>query len=322
MRAAIVEENGPIDRLRVGELAPPKPSADQILVRVHAAAVNPADLKVVSGKDGAAFIHAKRFPTAIGYDFSGVVEEVGAGVGGHGVGDEVFGFLPYSMRTTQGSFAELVAVAPDSVATKPPGVSHEEAAASATVGCTALQGLRDDGRLQSGQRVLINGASGGVGSFAVQIAKELGAEVWGTSSAAKLDFVRRLGAVEALDYRKTPLRSIDAKFDVVLDAACTSSFQEVRPLLERGGAYVTLLPSPSLFGGMLMSLFSTKRCRLVMVKPRAADLDQLGRWLAAGRLETSIEETFPLSEARTALSAQESGSIRGKLAIRVLEAAS
>jgi len=319
MRAVILDRNGPIDSLRIGEMDAPSMSADEILVRVHAAAVNPADLKVVSGKDGAAFIHARKFPTAIGYDFSGVVEKVGANVRGRTVGDEVFGFLPYSGTNKQGSFAELVSVKAHAVGVKPGGVSHEQAAASATVGCTALQGLRDKGGLRAGQRALINGASGGVGSFAVQIARQLGAEVWGTASAANADFVRELGAARVIDYRKTPLRSLDAKLDVVLDAAVTSSFQEVRGLLNAGGAYVTLLPSTSLFVGMVSSLFSSKRCGLVMVKSRAADLDQLGQWLAAGEVRASIDETFPLSEITTALSVQESGSIRGKLAIRLGE---
>jgi NADPH:quinone reductase-like Zn-dependent oxidoreductase len=319
MRAVILDKNGPIESLRIGDLDPPHMGADDILVRVHAAAVNPADLKVVSGENGAGFIHAKRFPTAIGYDFSGVVEGVGANVRGRSAGDEVFGFLPYARSNDQGTFAELVSVKPDAVGAKPPEISHEQAAASTTVGCTALQGLRDKGGLKAGQRVLINGASGGVGSFAVQIAKQLGAEVWGTASAAKADFVRNLGAIEVVDYRRTPLRSLPTKFDVVLDAASMSSFQEVRSLLTNGGAYVTLLPSASLFAAMLWTLFSSKRCGLVIVKSRAADLDQLGRWLAEGKLRASIEETFDLSQIATALAAQQSGSIQGKLAVRVEE---
>jgi NADPH:quinone reductase-like Zn-dependent oxidoreductase len=319
MRAAILDENGPIDNLRIGEMESPQVGTDAILVRVHAAAVNPGDLKVVSGKDGGAFLHAKNFPTAIGFDFSGVVEKVGARVRSRSVGDEVFGYLAYSMTNKQGSFAELVAVKPHTVGTKPAGVSHEQAAASATVGCTALQALRDKGRLKRGQRVLVNGASGGVGTYAVQIAKLLGAEVWGTASAANADFVRDLGATQVVDYRKTPLSSLEAKFDIVLDAASMSSFQEVRDLLNAGGAYVTLLPSASLFGGMLLTLFSSKRCAFVMARSRAADLDQLGRWLAAGQVRAPIEETFAFAQITQALAAQESRSLQGKLAVRIHE---
>ncbi|MDH4281022.1 MAG: NAD(P)-dependent alcohol dehydrogenase [Myxococcales bacterium] len=319
MRAAILERNGSIESVRVGELDPPKLTADTILVRVVASAVNPADLKVVSGKEGGAFLHAKNFPTAFGFDFSGVIEDVGTNVGARSVGDEVFGFLPYSPRTKQGSFAELVAVKPESVGIKPPGVSHEDAAAAATVGCSALQGLRDKGRLEPGQRALINGASGGVGSHAVQIAAALGAEVIGTASAAKADFVRKLGAGRVIDYRQTPLSTLNETFDVFLDAAATSSFAEAKALLNQGGAYVTLLPSAALFGGMLSSLFSSKRCGVITVQSRSADLDQLATWLVAGKLKASVEHTFPLSDITTALSTLASGSVRGKVAVRIAE---
>jgi NADPH:quinone reductase-like Zn-dependent oxidoreductase len=217
----------------------------------------------------------------------------------------------------QGSFAELVAVKPDNVGVKPENVSHEDAAAAATVGCTALQALRDKGRLRAGQRVLVNGASGGVGSYAVQIARLCGAEVWGTASAAKADFVRSLGAAQVVDYRSTPIGSIDETFDVLLDAASNSSFQETKHLLNRGGAYVTLLPSLRFFPGMLLSFFSSKRCALVTVRSRDTDLDQLGAWLATGDLRASVEQTFPLSDVSGALSMLQSGAVQGKLAVRI-----
>jgi NADPH:quinone reductase-like Zn-dependent oxidoreductase len=210
-----------------------------------------------------------------------------------------------------------VAVGPETVGHKPPSVTHEDAAATATVGCTALQSLRDKGRLKAGQRVLVNGASGGVGSHAVQIATELGAQVWGTTSAAKADFVRSLGAARVIDYNETPPGSVDGKFDVVLDAASKSSFQAVRRLLNRGGSYVTLLPSPGFLGGMFLSAFSSKRCGVVVVKSRTDDLDQLGRWLGEGKLEASVEKTFALSDITTALAAFEAGGARGKLAVHI-----
>jgi NADPH:quinone reductase-like Zn-dependent oxidoreductase len=317
MRAAILRKNGPIDSVELGEIDAPTVGPDEILVRVHAAAINPADIKVVTGKGGGGFIHAMKFPMTFGYDFSGVVGEVGARVSSRNVGDLVFGHLPYSWSTRQGSFAELVAVKPDSVGVKPQNVSHEDAAGAATVGCTALQAMRDKGGLRAGQRVLVNGASGGVGSYAVQIARLLGAEVWGTASAAKAGFVRGLGAAHVVDYRETPLASIGETFDVLLDAAANSSFQRTKHLLNRGGAYVTLLPSPSLLGGMLSSLFSSKRCTSITVKSREADLDQLGAWLADGGLNASVEKTFSLSDIAGGLSALQSGSVRGKLAVRV-----
>jgi NADPH:quinone reductase-like Zn-dependent oxidoreductase len=319
MRAAILDKYGAIEDLRIGEIERPKLTDSTILVRVCAASINPADIKVIRGKDGGGFLHARNFPTAIGFDFSGVVEQVGANAEGRAVGDEVFGHLAYSPSTKQGSFAELVAVKPDSVGIKPPGVRHEDAAAAATVGCTALQGLRDRGRLRSGQRVLVNGASGGVGSYAVQIAAALGADVVGTASAAKASFVLSLGAEQVIDYRETPLSSLNETFDVFLDAAAMSSFGEAKRLLNRGGAYVTLLPSASVFGAMVLSLLSSKRCGFVTVQSRAADLEQLASWIVSGVLKTSVEETFPLSDIHTALSALDSGRVRGKLAVRIDE---
>lgn len=319
MRAAILDKNGAIDSLRVGEIEPPELAPKTVMVRVHAASINPADLKAIRGKDGGGFLHAKNFPTAIGFDFSGVVEAVGANARGRAIGDEVFGHLPYSPFNRQGSFAELVVVKPDSVGIKPASVSHEDAAAAATAGCSALQGLRDRGRLKPSQRVLVNGASGGVGSYAVQIARALGAEVVGTASAAKASFVRSLGAEEVIDYRQTSISSLSQTFDLFLDAASTSSFGEAKALLNRGGSYVTLLPSASLVGGMLLSLFSSKRCAFVTVQSRAADLEQLASWMVSGELQASVEETFALSDINGALSALDSGRVRGKLAVRIDE---
>ena len=318
MRAAILEKNGPVDSVVLGELPAPRLGRDEILVRVHASSVNPADVKVCTGRDGGGFIHARKFPMAVGFDFSGVVEEVGAGVTTRSVGDAVFGHLPYSPTTRQGSLAELVAVKPGSVGVKPESVPHEQAAAAATVGCTALQGLRDRGRLQAGQRVLVNGASGGVGSYAVQIARLLGAEVWGTASAAKADFVRSLGAAEVVDYRATPVEAIDGSFDVLLDAASMSSFGKTKHLLNRGGAYVTLLPSLGFLGGFVQSLLTSRRCAFVTVQSRESDLEQLARWIASGELAPCVQQTFPISEVSAALAALEGGTVRGKLAVRVV----
>jgi len=317
MLAAILDRNGPLESVRIGEIEAPTMGRDEILVRVRAAATNPADMKVVTGKDGGVFLHAKNFPMTFGFDFSGVVEEVGADVQGRLVGDEVFGFLAYARSTKQGSFAELVSVKPDTVGDKPSNITHEEAAAAATTGCTALQALEEKGRLRSGQKILVHGASGGVGSYAVQIASQLGAEVWGTASSAKADFVKRLGAARVIDYKTTPLGSIDEKFNLVLDAASKSSFGKVSSILEPGGAYVTLLPSLGFLVGMLTSFFSGKRCGTVVVKSRTADLNRLAGWFALGKLEASVDSTFPLSEIQAALAAQRAGTVQGKLAVTI-----
>jgi len=321
VRAFAIERHGTVEGLRQRELPAPEPTVDQVLVRVHAAALNPADAKVLSGRDGGRFLHASSFPLVLGFDFSGVVEWVGSSVGGHSVGDEVFGFLPYSRKNRQGSFAEYVAVHGDSVSAKPEGVSHIEAACSATVASTALQALRDKGRLRAGQWVLVNGASGGVGLYALQIAKHMGATVWGTCSAAKIDLVADLGADEIVDYIATPLNELHenprARFDLVLDAAATSSLGACRGVLKRGGTYVTLLPSLRFLTGLVRGLMTGRSSRLVVVASRRDDLEELAKGMAEGWLRHTIDTVYPFDEVPEAMRQLVSGDVVGKIAIDV-----
>lgn len=290
--------------------------AGHVLLRVEAAALNPADVKVIAGGFDGRLLHATGDPLLLGFDFSGVVEAVGAGVTTLRVGDAAFGHLPYSGKNAQGSLSDFLLVPAESVAIKPDAVEHAAAAASATTGSTALQGLRDKGRLQPGGRVLINGASGGVGAHAVQIARLLGAEaVVGTCSAAKMDFVSGLGAT-AVDYRQTPLTAIEGgPFDVILDAAATASYRACRSLLTPRGAYVTTLPGAGLLLDMLWAAFSERRAGFVVVRSRQADLAQLGAWMAAGELEATLDTTVPRTEIERGLARLQSGAVQGKVAI-------
>ena len=174
MRGYAIDHFGTIDDLRLrDDLEAPTPGPGQVLVNVAAAALNPSEWKVLSGNTAGRFLHAPRFPLVLGYDFSGQIEALGAEVDDFEVGDSVFGFLPYSRKNRQGSLCELVAVPAETIAPKPDRVSHIEAACAATAGVTALQALSDKGRLDSDQRVLVNGASGGVGSYAIQIVRAM-----------------------------------------------------------------------------------------------------------------------------------------------------
>ncbi|HVM33610.1 MAG TPA: NAD(P)-dependent alcohol dehydrogenase, partial [bacterium] len=289
--------------------------AGQVLVEVKGAAFNPADLKVISGKDGGPFLHAAQFPIQLGFDYAGVVAEVGAGETELLAGQAVYGFLAYSPKTTQGSFASYVAVSPEELYLKPQQLDFASAASLATAGVTALRALRDKGRLQAGQSVLINGAAGGVGSLAVQIAKILGARVTATAGGKNLDFVRSLGADQALDYRATPLGEYPGPFDIFLDAASASSFGAAAPLLKPGGIYVTLLPKPSLLVGWLASLFSSKACRFVITASQKADLALLAEWVEAGKLKATVEKTFRFEEVPAGLEELKKASPRGKFAV-------
>ncbi len=318
MRAYASDRHGDIKDLTLrDDIAKPAPGPNELLVKVKAAAVNPADLKVLMGKDGGAFLHASRFPLLLGFDFSGVVVEVGSAVQGRKVGDEVFGFLPYARSTRGGTFAEYVAVGEGTVGTKPKTISHEAAATAATSSLTALQALRGKGNLTSGQSVLINGASGGVGSCAVQIAKALGATVTGTCSGAKAAHVKAAGADHVIDYKTTPLSQIEERFDVVFDVASNSSFGVCGKLLKPSGTYVALLPSPRLFLGMGAALFSSKKCTFLMVTPVTSDLDDVAAWFDAGKLKPSVDTVYPLTELPKALERQRAGDVRGKLAITI-----
>jgi NADPH:quinone reductase-like Zn-dependent oxidoreductase len=313
MRASAIERFGDIADVAVRDVPEPEPADGELLVDVKAAAVNPADIKVLTHEDGGAFLHASKFPLVLGFDFSGVVANT---AGKYKPGDEVFGFLPYRRSTRGGTFAERVTAAADGVGPKPRHLSHEQAAAAATTAMSALQCLRD--RFPAGGAVLINGASGGVGSYAVEIAKNLGAGlIVGTASAAKAEYVRSRGAHRVVDYKTTPIREIGAQFDVVVDAAATSSFGACASILKPKGTYITTLPSGALVAGMLRAAFSSKKCKLLLVKNAAADFEQLARWFDEGKLSPVLDRAYPLAEVPAALQRLRDGDVRGKLAITI-----
>ncbi len=318
MNAWSIPKYGQIEDLSYGDYPTPPCGKEQVLVKIKAAALNPADLKVISGKDGGTLLHAPNFPLVPGYDFSGVIEELGEHVRDLKKDQEVFGFLPYAKSTKQGSLAEYLTVNADTISPKPANVSHEEAAASATCGTTALAGLRDKGQLKSGQHVLINGASGGVGSFAVQIAKLMGASVWGTASNKNLNAVLNLGAQKAIDYKKTSISALTDTFDIFFDISSTTSFHQTLDKLNKGGTYITLLPSATLATGILRSLFSSKNSRFVIVKPNSPDLAQLASWMAGGQLKPLIGARYPMDEAKEALQHLRRG-CAGKIVVSIRE---
>jgi len=316
MRAYGSPAAGDISKLGLVEIDAPSPHAGEVLIRVVAAAVNPADLKVHRGELAGRVLHARTKPLVSGYDVSGVVEACGEGVGDLQPGDEVFGMFAYSSGTKQGSFAERVVMKRGEVAKKPAGVSHATAAAAATSGLSALQSLRDLGRLTSGQRVLVIGASGGVGSIAVGVAKQLGAHVTAVCSTPAIELVRSLGADEIVDRKATDPTTVTGPFDQIFDTAVAYSYAAMRHQLARGGAFLTTLPTAGFVGGKLLSLFSSKRCHMLLVKGKSRDLEQLGAWLATG-MKVPIDSTFPIRDLAKALERQGSGKAQGKIVVGV-----
>jgi NADPH:quinone reductase-like Zn-dependent oxidoreductase len=318
MKALITNRYGTISDLKVSEINKPIFKDNEVLVKIKSSSINPADLMVITGKNGGKFLHANNFPFAIGFDYSGVIEEVGKNVSTMQKNDEVFGFLDYSKKNRQGSFAEYVAVKPETLAKKPENISFPVAASATTAASAALQGLKDKGNLQSGQRVFINGASGGVGSYAVRIAKNLGAEVWATCSSRNFEYVKSLGADQVIDYKTVNLKKLSEKFDVFLDVAARTSFGEINSLLSSNGTYVSLLPmSPIFLWGKLRSFLSSKNCRGVIVKPKNSDLSLLSKWMTEDKLNISVDTSFSLTDAINALQKFESGGINGKIAVLI-----
>lgn len=316
MRALCARATGGTDRLKVEDLPAPEVGAGQVLVRVHSAAANPADGKVVRGELAGRFLHARRFPLVPGYDLAGVVEAVGGGVADLAAGDRVYGHLPYSGKNDQGSFAELVAVPAGEVGRLPEAVSFDAAAAAATTGLTALQGLRDRGRLAAGGRALVLGAAGGVGSIAVGVAKRLGAEVTAVCSPAATELVNELGADRVVARAHGEPLGLDGPFDVAFDTPAAYGYVACRPLLAPGGSYVTTLPSGAFVAGKLMALFSSRRAALLVVKSVRADLELLAGWLADG-LAVPIDSRFPVAEGGRAIDRLAQGGMRGRVVVDV-----
>ena len=320
MKAMAAFAYGPLDGIKQMDLPLPTPGRGEVRVRVVASALNPADYKVLLGK--MKFLHGRNRPLVVGYDFSGTVDAAGPDVGERSVGDEVFGFLPYGPFNKRGAFAEALIAKCDEIAMKPKGVSHEVAAASATPGLTAIQSIRDLGRLPAiGGQVLVTGVSGGVGSIAVGIARKLNASVTAVGSGAGLELALRLGAVKVLDRTKDELpgntqSQLDGQFDVVFDAAAAYRWRKWRQTLKAGGAFVTTLPSFTFAADKAASLFARTRVHFVNVKSRPADLEVLAGWLEQG-LEVPLTATISVRDLTQGLEQlQKSG---GRISVRVAD---
>lgn len=314
MRAALFKRYGPPDVLQIDDYPKPEVGRRDVLIRVHAAGLNPIDWRIRSGS--LRFVLPLRPPVVPGYDVSGVVEAVGSEISSLRVGEEVFSFLD---RTSGGGYAEYAVASESVVVPKPQGMSHVEAAAMPLAASTALQCLRDWGRLEPGQSVLINGASGGVGTYAVQIAKAMGAEVTGVCSARNIELVQSLGADHVIDYTREDFAQQDRQYDVVFDAVAKSSFWKARNALTPRGRFVTDMPTPPHYlAHGLTALFPGRQARAMLVRPRGDDLRILKRLVEEGKLRSVIDTVFPLAQAAEAHRVSEGGRARGKLVLQVV----
>lgn len=321
MQAFVREEYGAPDVLDLREVPCPVPEAGEVLVRVRAASVNASDWRMLRAdpfliRTVGGLVRPKH--AVLGSDIAGLVEAVGPGVSSVEVGDAVYGDLSAS---GYGGFAEY-AVAPESAFTPKPDVSFEEAAAVPGAGVAALQGLRDSGRIRAGQHVLINGASGDVGTFAVQIARAFDTRVTGVCSTRNLDLVRSLGADSVVDYTREDVTAGDARYDLILDAAAFRPASAYRRILSPGGAYVFVGgDTRHMFGVLLkgawLSRSSGARFQFLAAKPNRADLLALKDLVESGKVAPVIDRTYPLRDLPDALRRVEEGHGAGKVVLRL-----
>jgi NADPH:quinone reductase-like Zn-dependent oxidoreductase len=316
MKAFIYEKYGPPETLRMAEVDKPVPNADEALVKVLAVSVNAADWHVLRGKPlfsraTLGLLRPKR--QILGVDIAGQVEAVGSGVTGFKPGDEVYANL---LDHGYGGFADYVAVPVGVMSLKPANLSFEEAAAVPMAATTALQGLRHHGELQPTQQVLINGASGGVGSFAVQLAKADGSEVTAVTSTRNLDLVRSLGADHVVDYTTTDVVGSGRRCDRILDTVGSRSVPELRRALAEGGkAAVTGFTSVAKLLGV--SLRGGKDIAQVQAHVTAKDLELLSELIAAGKVRPQIDRRYPFAEIPAAIAYLEQGHARGKVVVEM-----
>jgi NADPH:quinone reductase-like Zn-dependent oxidoreductase len=324
MKAIVYDRYGSPEVLRFEDIDGPRVGPEQVLVRARAAAPNPWDWHFMRGEPyivrALSGLRRPRKPTVPGSDLAGVVEVVGERVAGFEPGDEVYGFVGF------GGFGELAAVDAEVLAPKPANISFEEAAAVPLAGLTALQGLRDHGRLRAGQKVLINGAAGGVGTFAVQIARALGAEVTGVCSTRNLEMVRSLGANRVVDYTSQDVFDTDERYDIVLDNVGNHDRPEWRKVMPTGGRFVPvsgrqplsnwLVPVPHGLTLLWTSLLG-KPVDGFTARPSADDLHYLTELIEQGLVRPVIQRSFSLDGVAEAMAELEEGHVSGKLVVTV-----
>lgn len=322
MRAIVYSQYGSPDVLEYKEIPVPEPGENELLLKVHAAAANPLDWHYMRGTPWLMRLMSGLFrpkKNRLGVDLAAEVFRTGQGVTQHEIGDSVFGIVP------NGSFAEFVKVPESSALHKmPAGLSYEQAAAFPVAAITALQGLRDCGKVQQGQKVLVNGASGGVGTFAIQLARYFGAEVTGVCSTTNLEMVLGLGAHKVIDYTREDFTRGDKAYDLIFDLVGNRSVGHYKRSLRKGGRCVICGFSSStrliqhLILGPLQSFGSNRKVGMMpTAKPNKADLEFLARIAESGSLKAVIDRRYTLQQTAEAIRYLETGHARGKIIIGI-----
>jgi NADPH:quinone reductase-like Zn-dependent oxidoreductase len=309
MKAVVFNRYGSAEVLEYREMPKPTPSPNELLVKVKASSINPVDWKIRRGD--LKLLSGFSFPHQLGCDFAGVVEAVGAQGESFTVGDEVYGFIN---PLQGGTYAEYIRVAATAVAPKSNQMSFFQAAAIPVAGLTAMQALCDLGQLRPGMKVLVNGASGGVGTFALQIAKALYAEVTGVCSTPNLELVQRLGADRVIDYTEQDFMAENREYDIIFDAVGKRSFVECQNNLSPEGTYITTLPTLENLVPLVGSLFLPgKKAKTILVQSRPRDLQAFNRLMELEKMEVIIDQVYPLSQAAEAHRYSETERAVGKI---------
>lgn len=321
MKAIVYNAYGEPEGMRITEVEKPVPQDGEVLIRIHAVSINGADWESLVGSPLYARMGGLRRPgknTILGSDVAGVVEAVGPNVKDFRPGDEVFG---ETLRYSDG-FAEYVSVREKGLAKKPPELTFEQASAIPQAGVIALQGIRDKGRIQPGQQVLINGAGGSAGMFAVQLAKLYGAEVTGVDNAGKLDFVRSLGADHVIDYTRQDFTRTGAKYDFILDPIARKPAFAVQRALKPTGSYYVVgglvrYMLQILFFGPIIRRTTGKNLRVLAVRPNREDMLTVAELCRAGKIKLVIDRVYPLEQVPEAMRCVGEGKAKGKVVIKV-----
>jgi NADPH:quinone reductase-like Zn-dependent oxidoreductase len=315
MRAIVGENYGPADNLKLKEVPRPIPGEGEILIKVYASSVNAGDWHVMRGDPFVIrFLFGLFHPKIkiLGTDIAGVVESIGKGVTQFKPGDEVFGDVT---NHSFGGFGEYTLSNESQIYTKPTNLTFQEAAALPVTAVTALQGLRDHAKVKAGQKVLVVGAAGGVGTCAVQIAKAKGATVTGVCSTKNVELVRSLGADNVIDYTKQDYTKMDEQYDVIFDVAATKSLFSIKHALADKGIYVngggdTMFHT--IFWGPILSMFGSKKYKMFFAATTQSDLKEIKEMVEAGKIRPEIEKVYPLSKVPDAIKHVESKRARGK----------
>ncbi len=318
-KSAVIRQYGDPNVLQIEDIDLPQIKTDQMLVKVYATSINPIEWKMRQG--AIKLLTGNKFPIVLGFDVSGEVVEVGSQITRFKPGDLIYACLD---QPKGGAYTEYAVVSEKVAALKPTYMTHEQAAAVPLAAMTALQALRDQGQLKAEQRVLINGASGGVGTYAIQIAKVLGAsEVVGVCSGTNLERVKSLGADRVIDYNEQDFAQQDftpdqAKYDLVFDVVGNRSLADCKSVLQPWGRYVTTQPYPNnYFQSFLTSLLPGQRYKVILMKTNGNDLAYLTEQIESGRIQSVIDRTYPLSEIAEAHAYSETERAVGKIVIAI-----